>query len=342
MIPNNESLAIMPDQILKKFDRYFQKKFEDLDCDQDQLRRKYNLYCFGNIKKDLLAMIKSKNFWINSLDLKHCDHVYKNGSKKGTFCNRSIDISYEKHRTKDNGSYKCYKHVSKTVYKSTKRKDISRDLFCISLNNKNKLCNNFKLYGNYCNCHYSRSKEYMDNIKNNEHYYLYYDFNKELNYLFNINIFDEEKKILEKELSLKKEDQRPTMELLEFAPPKLNNSDSSGNIKDLSLNKEIKDDDVVGNNNNNKYEKISHISNNLNKNNLKHNYKDNYVKIEYKKCEQKECTNCKDYNIVYTSYCSEHIYNRPKPKIDVYYYLDNNLKPNINQRRNSNSLCNLS
>jgi hypothetical protein len=40
-----------------------------------------------------------------------------------------------------------------------------------------------------------------------------------------------------------------------------------------------------------------------------------YTKIEYKKCEENNCNSCKSYNIIYNTYCAEHILNRNKQPI---------------------------
>jgi hypothetical protein len=188
MIPKNEDLSIIPNYIYIKIDNFFKSKLEDIECDQDETRKKYNIFCFNDIKNDFFTFIKTKSFWKNSMNLKHCDHLYKSGTKVGTYCNKLIDISYDIHKTKDNGSYKCFKHVSKSVYKSTKRDIVDENKFCIDINNRNKKCRNYKLYGNYCSSHYTRYKYYSDNIKNDIFYYLYYDINEELNILNNVDI----------------------------------------------------------------------------------------------------------------------------------------------------------
>lgn len=63
-------------------------------------------------------MFNSDFFWKMNIHIRYCEHKYKKGVMAGMFCGKKIDII-----CKDNkGKYKCYKHVSKTVYNSNKRK----------------------------------------------------------------------------------------------------------------------------------------------------------------------------------------------------------------------------
>lgn len=338
MIPLNEELSIIPSNIINKIESFFKNKFKDIECDQDIVRKKYNLYCFNDIKKEIFNLIKTKSFWKNSMNLKHCDHMYKSGKKIKTFCNKIIDITYEKHRTKDNGSYKCYKHVSKTIYRSIKRDALDKSRFCIDINNRNKNCRNYKLYGNYCCSHYTRYKEYMDIIKNNDNYNLYYDINIELNILYNIytdipkkvdayNDVDNFKKVNENvdfmlhNNSCNQDPKMGTEQCFEIREMgEINNNSNIIKIAKNAKNLEKLENNFISNYIRNTNNKLHELNRKIIENtSIIEKLKNNYTKIEYKKCEYKGCTNCKKYNIIYSTYCTDHISHRPPPITNFFH-----------------------
>lgn len=176
MIPNKK-ISITPELVYSKIKDFLNSKYNDIVCDQDMERKKNNLSFFNNLKNDLLEMINSNNFWKYSMDIDHCD--YK--SKKGSLCNKRI---YIKTDTKE---FKCAKHISKLKYEPKKKVNENKKL-CISLNNKGNPCRKQKVYGDFCNYHYTRSKQYLYYINMDIYYLLLYDINIEIDLLNKIVI----------------------------------------------------------------------------------------------------------------------------------------------------------
>lgn len=172
------------------------------------------------------------------------------------------------------------------------------------------------------------------------------EFNKEIKLFSNIDI-DSNNIVLEIENS-------STMKLLEIVGGNLNNFNSSinpfkcGDTKTFTNNKLIEyrrnDKFLIEEENNinsnikknvktlenlenfnisnsisNACDMLEELNNNINDNTkifekIIENYK-NYINIEHRECEANGCTNSKQYNIIYNTYCIDHIHNRPKPSI---------------------------
>lgn len=179
MIPNKK-ITISPDLIFKRINEFLDNKYNDIVCDQYEERRNNNLSFFNNFKNDLLEMIKSNNFWKYSMNISYCDHKYKNGR----ICDKRI---YIKPKTKE---FKCAKHISRLVYLPEKKGDILKEL-CVSFNNKGGVCKKQKIYGDFCNYHYSKYNQYLHNIKTDIYYILLYDIDIEID-LFNKIYIDDD------------------------------------------------------------------------------------------------------------------------------------------------------
>lgn len=107
---------------------------------------------------------------------KYCMHKYKKGIYEGMVCGKRIDIKCDD----KNGKYKCYKHISKTLYMSEKKKDLDHNVLCIGKTKYGiqiKPCGNKKWRNNLCRIHYMKEIN-----KNNE------IFVNEVKILSNINL----------------------------------------------------------------------------------------------------------------------------------------------------------
>lgn len=122
------------------------------------------------IKQKVISLFRDNCFWIiYSMDKQRCDYIYKDGK----ICNAKIHIKCDINK----GKFRCYDHVSKTVYTSEKRRNID----------PNKICNGLREYGtrmipckelkkgnsNYCRHHHIP----LSNPNMNTAYFKYY-FNK--------------------------------------------------------------------------------------------------------------------------------------------------------------------
>lgn len=202
---SQDFIPINPLFIYKKITFLLDRIYEDFDCDQIKNRKKYHLEAFKIIKDKLIELLKSKNFWTKSMNIGYCDYEYKRGPMKGMICNKRIYINCDE----KNGKYRCYDHISKTIYKSNRR-ELNKDKLCIEFRKYGtqlRPCGNYKQYGDYCLYHIVRPKK----VSLNDAYFTYY-FNKhkkvslgnayfkeiilkrELDILYNIdiNIFDYE------------------------------------------------------------------------------------------------------------------------------------------------------
>lgn len=149
MIPE-QRLNIIPKNQYYQLKQLFDNIYQDWIIDQDEERRKYFIMFFNIIKKEVENMFLNKSFWIiYSMDYNYCTHI----NKKGEICNRRIDIKVENL----NGKWKCYQHISKTIYKSKKRESLDIKDFCIGSTKYGKQlrsCKNKKWSGwDYCKIH---------------------------------------------------------------------------------------------------------------------------------------------------------------------------------------------
>lgn len=98
----------------------------------------------------------------------------------------------------------------------------------------------------------------------------------------------------------------------------INSNDNSNIIKNAKSLENLENFNI-SNSISNVYNMLDELNNNINDNakifeNIINNYK-NYINIEHKECDAKGCTKSKQYNIIYNTYCIDHIHNRPKPSI---------------------------
>lgn len=200
MLPKNEKLTIVPYTIYHKINDFMNNIKDDILCDQDETRKKYYFTIYNKIKIDLLGLINSDIFWNESINFNVCDHRYKSGMMAGYLCNKFIEIKPQSKETK------CAKHISKLKYDSQRKKNVNKEL-CISLNNKGQPCRNYKKFGDFCTCHYTRVRQYLYCIEIDVYYLLLYDINIEIYLLSNIDISDNIKpnteKVINKGLNIK-------------------------------------------------------------------------------------------------------------------------------------------
>lgn len=193
--------------------------------DQIEPRRKYYLQSLNIIRKEILYLLNDNLFWyLYSMHPRYCMHKYKKGIKEGMICGKRIDIVC----TDNKGKYRCYKHVSKTIYSSDKRKDVNIDDLCIGKTKYGKQilpCKNKKQKNNFCNIHY------IENIKKKEE-----SFTSEINTLYNIDI-----DIFEYKTKLEKKYLKYKFDVLE------------NRIKRIDINYHLNQKDKILYNNNNTY-----------------------------------------------------------------------------------------
>lgn len=63
------------------------------------------------------------------MDEKYCSFRFKSGPRKNMICNSRINIKCINNK----GKFRCYHHISKTIYESEKRKQIDPNKICIGL-----------------------------------------------------------------------------------------------------------------------------------------------------------------------------------------------------------------
>lgn len=151
MIPQDKKITIIPNLLIKYINDTILDIKEDIDVDQDVIRKKYQLYTINKVYNRITYLFKNSSFWKNIMNTYYCDFKYKKGIKAGMFCGKSIDITCEDGKN----YYKCSRHISKKYYKPIKKKDPVK--LCIALNNTGGKCGSYKHYGDYCTYH----KEHM-------------------------------------------------------------------------------------------------------------------------------------------------------------------------------------
>lgn len=273
------------------------------------------------VKKSMLTKFKERYTWKTEvLSQKVCDHMYGEHSKRfKQICGSRIDIKPE------GKSFKCAKHIGKN-YKP-KDRNVDEKARCIGIKKNGNPCKMEGKHNRYCIYHYNQYKidKLENDIKDLEIEKIHENVRNIVKSSFNTSSLYN---IIEnvKNSNIIKEKNKQSIELLEIAPHNLNNSNTSNKfakIKEIIKNNEILENfnklDIVNNFKNrldNLNKKISENIEIIDK--LDKNYKNSCI-IEYKQCEQENCTNCKKYNIVYNSYCSEHILNRKNNAINFFY-----------------------
>jgi hypothetical protein len=330
-IPKND-IKIRPDLLVEKIYKLFDMEIENNSFDDKESKKKLKIIEY--LYKEMKKLLVNYHFWYNVSSYNFCCYQYSytkdnKDEDVGKICGRRIN---KKNSYDDNSNiYLCAEHDrNHRKYHSKPIKIKENEIICNHINKDGNHCRYSSKINGLCTKHY----KYIYKINKEEiynkiiFYKNYTNIDKEIGILYNIDIFVKEK---EKDSSV---------ELLEFAPNKLNNSNTpaininftkkakNANIAKKSITNKIlqklydnniKNEDIpsriitLNNRLENLNEKI--LFNTKIINNIKNNYNNNYVKIEQRKCEQKNCTNCKYYNIVYNSYCSEHISNRIKPPI---------------------------
>jgi hypothetical protein len=174
---SKKEINIIPIKQYNKIIDFLDSIYKDFNGRTDE-NKKYYLQAFKIIKEELINLLKSDVFWLlYSMDKKYCEHQYKDGS----ICNNKINIKCDVNK----GKFRCYDHISKTVYESEKRKKIDPNRICIGYRKYGKQmipCKDLKMKNNnYCRHHFKLPEK----VTLNKAYY---------NYYFNKLLFDEIKK----------------------------------------------------------------------------------------------------------------------------------------------------
>lgn len=313
-VPEND-ITIKPKNIIKIINNLLDYEIDYYSNNDNYIR------LLKIVKKSMINRFKEKYTWKTDV-LSHnvCDHIYGEHSKKfKQICGSRIDIKPE------GKSFKCAKHIGKS-YKP-KDRNIDEKSRCIGIKKNGNPCKMEGKHNRYCIYHYNQYKidKLEKDIKDLEIEKIHENVRNIVKSSFNTsslyNIIENIKNI-----NISEDKNKQSIELLEFAPHKLNNSNTSN--KFAKIKKIIKNNEILENFNktdivNNLKIKLDKLNNKIDKNieiidKLDKNYKNNCI-IEYKQCEQENCTNCKNYYIVYNSYCSEHILNRKKNTINFFY-----------------------
>lgn len=159
MIPD-QGLQIIPKNQYHKLMHLFDNIYESWIIDQDKTRRKYFVWAFNMIKNEVMDLFRDNNFWIiYSMHGEYCTYRYKKGPMSGMICGSKIHIICEK----DNGKWRCYDHISKTLYSSKKRENIDPIKLCLGKTKYNKHllpCKNLKWNNSdFCKVHYKLPKK---------------------------------------------------------------------------------------------------------------------------------------------------------------------------------------
>lgn len=202
MIPQ-QKITMIPQNQYNKIMDLFDNIYEDFECDQIEIRKKYYLQCFNIIKNKVVELLKSDIFWIlYSMHYKYCDYIYKNGPMRGMICGSRVDIKCDINK----GKSKCYHHISKTIYNSEKRDNVDINRKCIGLTKYGKKmfpCKNLKWnHSNYCKVHFKIPNKVTMNKAFYEYYFKNKLFDEEINFLYKIYIGIEE---MDKELHFNQE-----------------------------------------------------------------------------------------------------------------------------------------
>lgn len=192
MIPNT-SLTIVPKNQYHQLIQLLDNIYQSWIIDQDEIRRNNFVFFFNIIKTEIEQLFKNNHFWIvYSMNSGYCMHI----NKKGEICNRRIDINCnEKEKY---SKWKCYHHISKTIYSSKKRDSVDNSKKCIGTTKygtQRRPCKNLKWNNmDYCKVHLKLSNPDM-----NTAYFNYF-----LNKLLWKDIMEEHKIYLDN-ISLEKE-----------------------------------------------------------------------------------------------------------------------------------------
>lgn len=195
MIPKYE-VTIIPQKQYKQLIKTIDNIYSDWIIDEDEIRKKYFMYAFNIMKKEIIDLFKRDSFWsIYCISEKYCMYKFKSGPKRGMMCNSRIDIDCND----KNGKWRCYHHVSKTIYSSKKRDSIDQDRKCIGYTTygiHKRPCKNLKWNNsNYCKIHFKIPPKVTMNNAFYNHYlnkYLFLEIIKEHElYLKNIYLENE-------------------------------------------------------------------------------------------------------------------------------------------------------
>lgn len=273
------------------------------------------------VYKELKKVIEDYNFWYSVSAYRTCTYQFTDLKENNItrICGKRIDSG---------NLTLCAKHNPNHIHKPIK----------IDINNR---CSISKNNGERC-----KYKIEINNIckKHNriEFFRNYYDINKEIDLFYNINIedinqptielleivggnlnnsdssrnnvhnvIDIEKKVNEK---VDIDNNINDSNSISTNNSTINSNDNSNIIKIIKMKKSLENNNI-SNNISNCYDIIEELNNKITENNniienIINNYK-SYIKIDHKKCEANNCKNYKDYNIIYNTYCIEHIHNRP-------------------------------
>lgn len=329
-----QDIKVIPTALVKEIYKLFDTEIEDISFKDktSEIRLKYINYLYKKIKK----LLVNYHFWNRISSYNFCCYQYsytKNGKDEdiGKICGRRINIknSYDNNSNK----YLCSEHDR------NHRKYHSRPIKI----NENP-CNHINKDGS--NCKY---KSILNGLCTKHHKFVY-KINKEE--IYNKIIFYKEYTNIELEINIlnnivnnnlekpeiihnkNKNDRKGlSIELLEIDSPNLNNSNTSRDKLEIPYNFNKNSNKIIDISKNvkNIYDKTNILNNKIiNTNNILDNIKNiykNYTNIESRKCEYKCCTNNKQYNIIYSTYCTEHLINREKSKVPNFFHTHTTTPP---------------
>jgi hypothetical protein len=304
-IPKN-NMNIRPNSLVNNISTYIENYIDNQIHEKDKI-------ILNLLYKEMKNHISNFSFWESIAAYNFCCYIYTGLDDKGInkICGRRVDKKNEQ----DNiNKYYCSEHDRnhrKYYSKPIHVKDIENN--CKHINKTGTNCKYSSRIDGLCVKHY----KYIYNI----------DIIQIYKKIENISEFNKNYGNIEKEMEL-----LYNIEITEFnTKTKKKNTEIRINKKDLKNKISVIQDH--GNSNKNSNKKNSECLR-YNKNNLENpkiGYKNENINVEYRKCEVKNCTNCKQYNIIYSTYCTDHISNRIKSSTLNYFYMNNNLQHSTQQ-----------
>lgn len=296
-----QDIKVRPTVLVDEIYKLIDIEIEDLSSEDitSKIKLKYINYLYKKIKKLLI----NYNFWKNVCSYDFCCYQYRNPKKDidqniGKICGRRID----KKKSYDSNSNKFFCSEHDRNHRKYHSKKIKID--------ENSRC--YIILKNGSRCKYSCEKtgvckKHIAAGKNNNH-------------IYNVNI-NRKIQIIDKYYT----NNSSSIKLISFYNEKEQNiNKTSKNIiieiednsfEDITSKKHKKYEKSKENIKNSGIKKCIKINENYDGNKILNKFHGKYIEIEYKKCDSKEC------NIIYSTYCTKHILNRPKkPIINIFKY----------------------
>lgn len=327
-----QDIKVRPKLLVEKICNLFDTEIEGMSFDDESSKK--NIKVINYLYKKVKELLVNYYFWYNVSSYNFCCYQYsytKDNKNEdiGRICGRRIN----KKNSYDNNSnmYLCAEHDR------NHRKNHSKP---IKTQEKENICNHINKDGSHCKygskinglCtkhHKYKYKIDIEKVYNKiEFYKNYTNIDEEIKLLYNI----ENDKFLLSEQNLKNKKKNIGYENVRFLNKNIKSVNTSAYDKNEGKNISNLGEVTyctITNSKNNIYNRLKKLNEKILFNtdiinNLKDNYDNNYIKIEYRKCEYKNCINCKSYNIIYNSYCTDHIHNKTTIPLPNFFYTHNN------------------